>query len=153
MNTRYCSAKASTEIFARSTFCVRAKINSTSSGPSNPSSATTRASSSRGASSEASQAAKSACGSGPAPALSPAGPITMKFQWISCASSAADYTDSGAGAQNLGNARLCLGHVQGLGLSDGGPGPREACQRVAGKRGNNLCHGLHVSYAAAAQQG
>src|SRR5262245_50898563 len=130
MQDRYCSPSPSTEILARSTFCVRAKINSTSSGPSKPSRATTSASSSRGTSSEACQESKSACGTAPAPALLPPGSITTSHRWINCASSREAYTDSGVGAQNLGKTSLCRGHVQRLLLPDGGAGPLETGERA-----------------------
>src|SRR6185503_7501561 len=44
MKSRYCWASAKTEILARSTFCVRASASRRSSGPSKPSTSTTRVS-------------------------------------------------------------------------------------------------------------
>src|ERR1019366_4095829 len=42
ITARYCSTKARIEIFARSTFCARARSSSRSNGPSNPSSFSSR---------------------------------------------------------------------------------------------------------------
>src|ERR1700730_3540316 len=60
MNARYWSARAKIEIFARSTFCSRARRNSRSSGPSKPSTSTIRAGSSEARSGSAANAMDSA---------------------------------------------------------------------------------------------
>src|SRR5215475_3939023 len=158
MNSRYWSASASTEILARSTFCVRAKANSTSSGPSKPSRLTTRASSVPTASSAASHASNSAgetCGVTGLGGVSGADASAsgMRFpshaRWKTCAS---DYTDSGRQVQHLREARLCLGNLKGLLLRKQSPRPFEALQGSPRKLGRHAGHRFGLLQAAVARQ-
>src|SRR5262245_36724650 len=144
------------EILAKSTFCVRANARSTSSGPSKPSRLTTSASCLPIASSAASHAStlasKFGSGSGGSAALMLASAMRLPRCGKAVNHSCADYTDSGGGAQNFGNAGLSLADVERLLLPQNGTGTLIAGKCRALQRGGDSRHALALGKAAIARQ-